>query len=229
LATRQPNPLEGRIQRLDQSPLRDRVHSQLEELITSGAFPAGSKLVEGEIAGLLGVSRGPVRETLQILSRDGFVDLRPRQGAFVHQPTDEEVDHFYEVRRVLECESARLAALRINDQGRARLSKLLEDATTLLEQGEDPSALNRIRIHQEITRVAGNPLLEGMLTDLNKRWTWYLSPFDPTLRRRAWDEHRVIVEVIASGDQDQAVRAMGDHIERSHANYVALSRREVSR
>jgi DNA-binding GntR family transcriptional regulator len=225
---RQPVPLEGHVQRLDQSPLRDRVHAQLEELITSGVFPAGSKLVEGEIAGLLGVSRGPVRETLQILSRDGFVDLRPRQGAFVHSPTAEEVDHFYEVRRALECESARLAALRISDDGRARLSKLLKEATTLLEQGEDPSALNRIQIHKEINRVAGNPLLEGMLKDLNKRWTWYLSPFDPTLRRRAWDEHRVIVEEIASGDADGAVRAMGEHIERSQANYVALSRGEDS-
>ncbi|MCW2782823.1 MAG: GntR family transcriptional regulator [Marmoricola sp.] len=228
MTTRQPSPLEGQIQRLDQTPLRDRVHSQLEELITSGAFPAGSKLVEGEIAGLLGVSRGPVRETLQILSRDGFVDLRPRQGAFVHSPTEKEVDHFYEVRRALECESARLAALRINDDGRLRLSRLLEDATKLLEKGEDPSALNRIQIHQEITQLAGNPLLDGMLKDLNKRWTWYLSPFDPTLRRRAWDEHRVIVEDIAAGDADRAVRAMGEHIERSHANYVALSRGEVS-
>jgi DNA-binding GntR family transcriptional regulator len=229
MAPQQLNPLEGHIQRLDQSPLRDRVHSQLEELITSGAFPAGSKLVEGEIAGLLGVSRGPVRETFQILSRDGFVDLRPRQGAFVHRPTREEVDHFYEVRRVLECESARLATLRIDDDGRLRLSKLLEEATRLLEKGEDPSALNRIQIHQAITTLAGNPLLEGMLKDLNKRWTWYLSPFDPTLRRRAWDEHRVIVQDIASGDADRAVRSMGDHIERSHANYVALSRGDDSR
>ena len=200
------------------------MHSQLEDLITSGAFPAGARLVEGEIANLLGVSRGPVRETLQLLSRDGFVDLRPRQGAFVHTPTLEEVDHFYEVRRALECESARLAALRVDDAGRDRLRGILDAAIEMLEQGQDPSAVNQLQIHQQITRVAANPLLEGMLSDLNKRWTWYLSPFVPALRRRAWDEHRVIIEAIAAGDEKRAVQVMAEHIERSHANYRALSR-----
>jgi DNA-binding GntR family transcriptional regulator len=217
-------PLEESIQRLDQPPpLRDRVHSQLEGLITSGAFPPGARLVEGEIAGLLGVSRGPVRESLQILSRDGFVDLRPRQGAFVHTPTADEIDHFYEVRRVLECESARLAALRVDNDASRRLWAMFEAAVNLLEQGEDPSVVNTLQLHKEITRVASNPLLERLLQDLNKRWAWYLSPFDPALRKRAWGEHRVIVEAITEGDSARAAQAMGEHIERSHASYVAVS------
>lgn len=216
---------EESIEPLDQPPpLRDRVHSRLEALITSGVFPPGARLVEGEIANLLGVSRGPVRESLQILSRDGFVDLRPRQGAFVHSPTSDEVDQFYEVRRALECESARLAALRVDDDARTRLWAILEAGVKLLEQGEDPSTVNTLQLHQEITRVASNPLLESLLKDLNKRWTWYLSPFDLALRRRAWDEHGVIVEAIADGDPARAAHVMGEHIERSHDNYVAVSR-----
>src|SRR5262245_10620454 len=100
----------------EQLPLRHRIRVQLEGLIMTGALPPGTRLIEGELAQRLGVSRGPVRETLQLLATDGFVDLRPRQGAFVHMPTLKEVGDFYDVRGALECESARLAATRINPE-----------------------------------------------------------------------------------------------------------------
>ncbi len=74
------------IQPLDETPpLRHRIHEQLERLITTGSLAPGTRLVESELAQTLGVSRGPIREALQLLQRDGFIDLRPRQGAFVEE------------------------------------------------------------------------------------------------------------------------------------------------
>lgn len=211
---------EDSLQRLDQPPpLRERIHSQLEELITTGAFPPGARLVEGELADRLGVSRGPVRETLQVLSRDGFVDLRPRQGAFVHTPTEKEIDDFFEVRGPLECEAARLAAERITPAGAERLKRCLADATDLLERGQDPSAVSRrVDIHDEIAAIANNPLLAQMLRTLNKRWAWYTPRFDPALRRQAWDEHEVIVDAIVRGDAYAGAEAMAAHTARSRAS-----------
>src|ERR671915_2068599 len=90
--------------------LRDRVYEALEELIIYGALAPGEHLVEAEIAKQLGISRIPVREGLQLLARDGWIDLRPRQGAFVHQPGTREVDDVFTVRTLLEVESTKLAA-----------------------------------------------------------------------------------------------------------------------
>jgi|SRR5680860_87739 len=99
------------IERLERRvPLRERVYEELEELIVYGRLAPGEHLVEVAVAKRLGVSRIPVREALQLLHRDGWVDLRPRQGAFVHQPTLEEVEDAFSVRTILEVESARLAA-----------------------------------------------------------------------------------------------------------------------
>jgi DNA-binding GntR family transcriptional regulator len=72
---------EDNLRRLEeQLPLRHRIRVQLEGLITAGSLAPGTRLIEGELAERLGVSRGPVRETLQLLSNDGFVDLRPRNA-----------------------------------------------------------------------------------------------------------------------------------------------------
>lgn len=210
--------------RLEQAPpLREQVHEKLEGLIVSGALRPGTRLVEGELAQRLGVSRGPVRETLQLLSNDGFVDLRPRQGAFVHVPTQKEVDDFFEIRRVLECESARLAALRITPEGAERLQEVLRTAKAILEEGHDPSAFHdRVHIHEEITIIAGNPLLAQMLKALTKRWRWYLSPFDPQRRRQAWTEHRTLIGAIRRGEAEEAVKAMDIHNARARENYLAM-------
>jgi DNA-binding GntR family transcriptional regulator len=78
------------------------VYRSLEELIIFGALKPGQHLVETSLAKQLHVSRAPVREALQLLHRDGWIDLRPRQGAFVHQPTLQEVDETFHVRTLLD-------------------------------------------------------------------------------------------------------------------------------
>ncbi|MFI0216876.1 GntR family transcriptional regulator [Streptomyces lydicus] len=82
---------QGAVPKLERpGPLRERDYEALLELITTRALRPGRHLVESELAGHLGVSRQPVREALQRLNTDGWVDLRPAPGAFVHEPTEEE-------------------------------------------------------------------------------------------------------------------------------------------
>src|SRR5690348_2292777 len=108
----------GAVPKLERpGPLRERVYEALLELITTRALGPGRHLVESELAGHLGVSRQPVREALQRLNTEGWVDLRPAQGAFVHEPTEEETDQLLTVRTLLEAEAARLAALHADTAG----------------------------------------------------------------------------------------------------------------
>lgn len=195
-------------------PLRHRVYDRLEELIVTGALVPGARLVEGDLAQTLGVSRGPIREALQLLARDGFIDLRPRQGAFVHVPTEKEVEDFFDVRRALEIESARLAAKKITPEVAERLQTALSFALELLDSGTDPSTVHeQVDFHGEITRAAQNPLLEQMLRGLERSSRWYLSPFEPEMRRRAWGEHAEILAKIVAGDIDGAMAAIAAHID----------------
>ena len=91
-------------------PLRQSVYDALIDLIVGGELPPGQHMVETDLARQLGVSRQPIREALHRMEAEGWVDLRPSQGAFVHVPTDSEVDELLDVRALLEAETARLAA-----------------------------------------------------------------------------------------------------------------------
>ena len=72
------------------APLRQAVYDAIVDLIVQGTLQRGQHLVENELAEYLGVSRQPVREALQRLQTDGWIDLRPAQGAFVHTPSEDE-------------------------------------------------------------------------------------------------------------------------------------------
>jgi DNA-binding GntR family transcriptional regulator len=209
------------LQRLDQTPpLRQLVYEQIEGLIAAGTLAPGVRLVEGDLAQTLGVSRGPVREALQLLGRAGFVDLRPHQGAFVHVPTEKEIDDFFDVRRALESESARLATERLTPESAARLTGAVREARAALDRGDDPMAMTGNGwLHAEIADIADNPLLGQMLASLRKLATWYNSPFEPGLRRRAWQEHERMVEAIVAGDAEAAVAATIEHIEAGSVAY----------
>ena len=82
-------------------PLRQAVYDVLIELIVGGVLQPGQHLIEAELAEDLGVSRQPVREALLRLQADGWVELRPAQGAFVHHPTVEEATQLLGVRAIL--------------------------------------------------------------------------------------------------------------------------------
>src|SRR3954453_16773818 len=90
------------------TPLRESVYEALTEMIIDGTLERGRHLVEVELAGILGVSRQPVREALQRLNNEGWVDLRPGFGATVHVPAEDEVDQLLAARAALQPESARL-------------------------------------------------------------------------------------------------------------------------
>jgi DNA-binding GntR family transcriptional regulator len=203
-------------------PLSQRVHFQLESLIVSRTLPPGARIVESEVSKQLGVSRGPLREALQLLAKDGYVDLKPRQGAFVHIPTEEEVACYFDVRRGMEATAVRLAAAKVDGGHASRMAELLDNAFGLLEHGEDPSAHRAdVDFHGEISAIAANPLLSQLLDALKRRADWYSPPFDPAARREAWDEHRQIRDALVAGDAPKAIDLMEHHIDRAREHYVA--------
>ena len=86
------------------------VQRELERMILAGDLAAGAQLREAEVAALLGVSRGPVREAFRALEESGLVRLEKNRGVFVRQIGVEEADEIFELRAVLDEFAGRRAA-----------------------------------------------------------------------------------------------------------------------
>ncbi|MEU3985421.1 GntR family transcriptional regulator [Streptomyces sp. NPDC026672] len=189
-------------------PMRDRVYDALLELISTRSLLPGQRLVETELASRLGVSRQPVREALQRLNTEGWVDLRPAQGAFVHEPTGEETDQLFVVRTLLETEAARLAATAPSSADLERLDELCTTGEAALAADDvDGVVMANAAFHAYVMELAGNAVLAELAARVERKVRRYYTP----IAHEAWTEHRELIAAFAARDEDRALHVMRAH------------------
>ncbi|MEV8308607.1 GntR family transcriptional regulator [Streptomyces flavidovirens] len=211
----------GTVPKLERpGPLRERVYEALLELITTRALRPGQHLIESELAGHLGVSRQPVREALQRLNTEGWVDLRPAQGAFVHEPTEEEADQLLSVRTLLEAEAARLAAAHAGSAGIAALEEVCaRGEQAVADDDVDVAVSLNAQFHAKVMELAGNVVLTGLAAQVGRRVRWYYTPVARQRGKQSWIEHRALIAAIADRDEQRATEIMRAHTEHTRTTY----------
>lgn len=204
-------------------PLRQSVYEALVELVVGGGLRPGQHLVESDLARQLGVSRQPVREALHRLEAEGWVDLRPSQGAFVHVPTEREINQLLDVRELLEAETARLAARSVTPETIAGLRAIWQNGMTAADSGDlDRVVVANSTFHAEIAAGAGNEVLSDLAGIVSRRMRWYYRLVAPSRGQESWAEHQQLIEAIEAGDEERAAAVARSHNERTRAAYQRL-------
>src|SRR5699024_4155725 len=119
------------------SGLVDQVIAQLRAAITEGDWPLGQRIpTEAELAETLDVGRNTVREAVRALAHSGLLDVRQGDGTYVRATSEvsgavrnlcgDELRETLLVRRALEVEGARLAAIQRDPDDLAELRRLMK-------------------------------------------------------------------------------------------------------
>lgn len=195
------------------TPLPERVYQTLEQSIVDGVLRPEMHLVEDDLARRLGVSRNPVRQALQRLAHEGFVQRQPGRGAFVHSPSAQEIDDIFHVRALLEADCARLAAERITESELEELSRIL-DLGKAAVQSEDAGQLLELndRFHGVIIGAANNPVMERLMIGLRRRIRWYFSSVVVTRATGSWQQHGAIYLALRERDGEKCAVLMAEHV-----------------
>lgn len=210
-------------------PLWERTYHALERLIIHRELAPGTRLVETELAERLGVSRNPIREALRSLETAGWVEVRPRRGAFVTMPSPRDGDHVFEVRALFEPQAARLAAERLETETLGELHELLGEGTAAATRGDADAVveLNAL-FHRTVFEAAGNPVLADLLRNLEKKAMWHFSTIATNRGIDSWYEHESLLQALSVGDGARAFAEMEAHVRASWASYRRSSARRSS-
>jgi DNA-binding GntR family transcriptional regulator len=201
-------------------PLRSLVCDELRRLVITGELAPGARLVEDRLAARLGVSRNPVREALQTLAGEGFVEIVPRRGALVAQITTEQAEELFDVRMALESLAARLAARRADDAAVARLRGVLARAREATEARDlDRLAACNTEFHQLVVETAGNDYLCLLVAPMARRVQWVFRANAATRAPHSWSEHEELLGAIADGDEEYAEAVARAHVAAARASY----------
>jgi len=197
--------------------LWEGVAEALRKAILAGSIRAGASLVEADLAARFEVSRGPIRDALRELAREGLVIDLPRRGTVVSTISFADIQEVYEVREGLEIAAARLAVGRASDAEIAALNGRIRVLEAAWDRGADygESLAADLAVHRDLVALSGNGRLIGtydqmlVQTQLNAITA---AELNPRLRRgQKRSTHRDIVRALRARDGDAAARAVADH------------------
>ncbi|MCZ4354824.1 GntR family transcriptional regulator [Roseovarius aestuarii] len=194
-----------------------RVYEQVRNQISVGAHKVGDRLTEGALAEQFGVSRTPVREALQRLASEGFVEVLPHAGALVKGWSQGDVREVFDIRAHLESMAAGLAARRATAEDVAVLQSYCDTMKQLSQMPtrDVPKISEQNRaFHAEILRIAGNRRMADIALNLMDLGFLVRSftKFDQGNILRSSSDHQNLVEAIRHGDERWAEAIMRSHI-----------------
>jgi DNA-binding GntR family transcriptional regulator len=200
---------------IDNKPLRERVLDTLREAIVTGELKPGQTLVENELAAQLGVSRAPLREAFQTLSREGLIETLPYRGTVVRRLTKQDIEELYSLRSVLEQFAVRrLIASEMEDDVEA-LRRIYEEMLAAAQAGDLKSVnlLDRQFHNTLIERSRHNLLREtwGIVT-LRVRQVMALRNRRNSDLTQIARNHIPIIDAIAAKDVETAMAVVETHV-----------------
>lgn len=196
--------------------LSDEAYDKVVEHIISGTLPAGALIQERLLADELGLSRTPLRDALLVLEGEG---LLVRENKRLLRVVSMDITRYMEnlaIRRLLECEAARLATGRIDaaelDDMEARLRAML----AAFAVGEPP-AREDVRsideaIHGSIARAAGNAQLTSIVENLRLRTHIFDLKNIPERFEDTCREHLAIIAALRGDNPAEVSSAVEAHI-----------------
>jgi DNA-binding GntR family transcriptional regulator len=191
------------------------IYQTVFERVMSQQLAPGTKLPEAALCQLFNVGRTTVQKALQKLAHEHIVELRPNRGAIVAMPTPQEMHEIFEARRALEAAVLSLAVRRATRKDVAALRRQLKEEQAVMHTYRQAGwARLASSFHLRVAELARNPTLQRYLGELLSRCSLIVALHEPGGHASCeHDEHARIVDCIASGDTEGAVRAMDDHLQ----------------
>lgn len=204
----------------------EQIAARVGERILDGRLPPGVRIGEQELADEFQVSRGPVREAIRILEREGLATLLARRGAIVTDLSAQELLELLEIRAGL----FELTVRKLMATACPRLLDLMRSGTDKLQalasdpQAGDAYAETTYRLLILVARLNGNRRLQRMMTSISLQTLRYSKLGLASVERRQrsallWSQ---AVEALQQGDVNRLVQLTRQRLEESAQEAVRL-------
>ena len=104
------------VQNQEPQRLNEKAYHLIKQNIIKGVIRPGTFFAEKDLIAELGISRTPVREALQKLETENFIQIYPKRGIFVPEISLKDIKDIYSIREVLEPFAAKLATNNVSTE-----------------------------------------------------------------------------------------------------------------
>ncbi len=202
----------------DAVSLADQAYHDIKKRLFDFDLMPGDRLSESDLAQQIRVSRTPLRQALQRLQHEGFVEAIPKVGWLIPPLSFEKFDELYDFRVLIECFAVN--ALCAAARERPALQKLARAwQVPVKERLQDPVKVGALdeAFHQQIVESTGNGEMLRTYREITERMRIIrrLDFIKPDRVSTTYDEHAKILAAIQKRRADEAQRLLRAHIEQS--------------
>ncbi|WP_130855016.1 MULTISPECIES: GntR family transcriptional regulator [Olivibacter] len=211
---------------MKEDSLANKVYNEIRKKILANQLVGGARLKESSWAEKLNVSRVAVREALIRLSGENLVEFGEKGGCFVRNMTAEDVRDIRELREIFEVGALKLLFKKIDKDIIKELEAICDDFTSMTERGYYSGACEAdVRFHETIMERSGNKRLLALYKNSNiplfhLKLGNSLSHMDDY--KQTDTEHRRIVQSLKSGNFDDALNTLINHLDRGEKEALEL-------
>lgn len=200
----------------DESGTQDqRLYNEVLDAILDRRLSPGIKLKEDELADIFSVSRTVVRRALLRLSHDHIVDMQPNRGATIIRPGIRKSREILKVRRLIEGAVVIEATEAATPESLKALRRCVEDERDQVRRQHTGTGLRLSGdFHIRLASLAENETLVSYLKGLIPQTSLIIALYQtPHHTLCSHQEHFDIVDVMATGDTQQARAIMDKHLQ----------------
>ena len=196
----------------------DKACQVIREAIRSGQYPGGSWIREVAVAERAEVSRTSVRQALNVLAAEGFVELHPNRGARVMDWSSENLLQVFDLRVMLEAYGCELAASHATPEDLDLMQAEADRFSALVAKKSRPNMgaieESNNRFHRAILEASKNRHLASLLSAVVQvpMVSQTFARYDRAALERSAAHHQEIVQALRSRDPALAQATMRAHI-----------------
>ncbi len=195
------------------------VYENLKKRIITHSLKQGDPLNEIILSKELKTSKTPIREALQQLEKEGFVENISGKGSFVSRISFQDIREMFEIREILEGEVIKRAVTKV-DSGKI---KILRDKFISSESGNGRAGASHFKsgdeIHTFIFETFGNNRLMEIYKRLQdhvvRNRIYFFDQSDPGRSEESFKEHLEILDALEAQDPLRAEQAVRNHLKNS--------------
>lgn len=205
--------------------LADDVVERLRDAIFQGSFKPGEPLREEQLAAMLDVSRGPVREALVQLEREGLVLVRRHRGATVARLSQTDLEEVYSLRLALERLAVQRAARLATDDDFAAMEAVIAGFDAALARGPSEKEIAEldVRFHDLIYQAARHQRLYDCWSNLRSQIYIFLlsrNVANPDFRDVTIKAHADLIEALRARDELRVTQQIEEHLRGAYDRVV---------
>lgn len=205
-----------------QLPYKHKVYEILKNEILRGRYAPGDVLNERKISEELGISRTPVREALQMLAQDGWLQIETYKGAVVREFDWRYMQETARIRSALEVCAIEDAAAHITAEDLVQLEAIQAQQGKMLDNFDVKAfIIQDRRFHTFLYELSGNQQLIHLLENYYDifRFLGTQAVMNSEERRlTTLAEHQAVLDALKQGGTTAAVEAMKSHMSHTEEN-----------